>query len=100
MPPKEKAGGKKGGKKCVWRTCVQLGHHAMSHQPWSLVSQFGRSRANLLAVQVLAQLNAAQATYKAACRRNGVPMDKQLANSLEEAIQASGTIDKARHQDT
>ncbi len=46
------------------------------------------------AVQALAQLNAVQTTYKAACRRHGVAQHKTIAGQIE-AAQLEGTkIDK------
>jgi hypothetical protein len=45
-------------------------------------------------LQALAQLNALQATYKAACRRHGVPQHKPLAAQIETAIQEGKKIDK------
>ncbi len=46
------------------------------------------------AVVALAQLNAVQTTYKAACRSNGVPVHKPLATQIEDAIQEGSSIDK------
>jgi len=47
------------------------------------------------AVQSLAQLTAVFNTYKAACRRHGVPMYKPLSQSMEQNVQEKGgKIDK------
>ncbi|GFH12844.1 predicted protein, partial [Haematococcus lacustris] len=45
-------------------------------------------------LQSIALLNSAQTTYKAACRRHGVPMHKAIALQLEKAVVEGAKIDK------
>lgn len=45
-------------------------------------------------MQAIAQLNTLQTTYKAACRRHGVPQHKGIATQIEDAIQEGGKIEK------